>query len=64
MTLKEAIEKADKLRNLSGVESAKVERILPESADPIVDGANGWDVRIVTLHERSSRRTNKFNEVR
>jgi len=48
MTLKEAIEKADKFRSLSGVESAKVMRTLPESDDPIVDGDNGWNVGIVT----------------
>lgn len=46
MTLEEATIEAECLRRLGVIESAKIERILPEAIDPIKDGDDGWDIQV------------------
>ena len=48
MKREEALEEANRINNLDGVE-AEIVRILPEGVDPIKEGDNGWDVEVTVL---------------
>ena len=52
MTLEEATIEAECLRRLGVIDSAKIERILPEAIDPIKDGDNGWDIQVTVKEKR------------
>ena len=48
MTRTEADDHATRMAQINPTWSVTVVRILPDHADPIIDGDNGWDVEIDT----------------